>query len=175
MNDIFRRHLRKFILVFFDDILVYSPTLETHVEQLQIVFDILRSQSLLAKRSKCDFGSSQVEYLGYVIIKSGVVTDPLKIQVIVNWPLPRNIKQLRDFPGLTGYYRRFVKGYETICKPLTQLIKKDSYRWNKEATVAFENLKQAMTNPPVLALPDMTKLFVIETDVSRTRVRAMLM
>jgi len=116
-----------------------------------------------------------VEYLGHVITKSEVATDPLKIQVIVNWPLPRNIKQLRGFPGLTGYYRRFVKGYGAICKPLTQLIKKDSYRWNEEATVAFENLKQAMTNPPVLALPDMTKLFVIETDVSRTRVRVMLM
>jgi hypothetical protein len=84
MNDIFRRHLRKFILVFFDDILVYSPTLEKHVEQLQIVFEILRSQSLLAKRSKCVLGSSQVEYLGHVITKSGVATDPLKIQAIVN-------------------------------------------------------------------------------------------
>jgi hypothetical protein len=84
MNDIFRRHLRKFILVFFDDILVYNPTLEKHVEQLQIVFEILRSQSLLAKRSKCVLGSSQVEYLGHVITKSGVATDPLKIQAIVN-------------------------------------------------------------------------------------------
>ena len=84
MNDIFRRHLRKFILVFFDDILVYSPTLEKHVEQLQIVFEILRSRSLLAKRSKCVLGSSQVEYLGHVITKSGVATDPLKIQAIVN-------------------------------------------------------------------------------------------
>jgi hypothetical protein len=170
MNDIFRRHLRKFILVFFDDILVYNPTLEKHVEQLQIVFEILRSQSLLAKRSKCVFGSSQVEYLDHVITKSGVATDPLKIQAIVNWPFPRNIKQLRGFLGLTGYYRRFVKGYGAIYKPLTQLLKKDSYKWNEEATIAFEHLKQAMTNLPVLALPDMIKLFVIETDASGTGV-----
>jgi hypothetical protein len=175
MNDIFRRHLQKFILVFFDDILVYSPILEKHVEQLQIVFEILRSQSLLAKRSKCVFSSSQMEYLGHVITKSGVATDPLKIQAIVNWPFPRNIKQLRGFLGLISYYRRFVKGYGAICKPLTQLPKKDSYKWNQEATVAFDNLKRAMTNPPVLALPDMTKLFVIEIDASGIGVRAVLM
>jgi hypothetical protein len=154
---------------------VYSPTLEKHVEQLQIVFEILRSQSLLAKRSKCVFGSSQMEYLGHVITKSGVATDPLKIQAIVNWPFPRNIKQLRGFIGLTGYYRWFVKGYGAICKPLTQLLKKDSYKWNEKATVAFDNLKRAMTNPSVLALPDMTKLFVIETDALGTGVGAVLM
>lgn len=122
MNDIFRRHLRKFILVFFNNILVYSLILEKHVEQLQIVFVILKNRSLFAKRTKCVFGSSQVEYLSHVITKTRVAANPHKIQAIVNWSLPRNIKQLRGFLGLTSYYRRFVKGYGTICKPLLLLI-----------------------------------------------------
>jgi hypothetical protein len=118
-------HPRKFILVFFDDILIYSKTSAAHYEHLQTVFDLLR-----IKESKCSFGNEQVEYLGHIISKYGVATDPNKVKAIIEWPLPRNLQQLRGFLGLTGYYRRFVKGYGSICKHLTQLLKKYAFGWN---------------------------------------------
>jgi hypothetical protein len=111
MNDIFRQHLRKFILVFFDDILIYSKSRTDHLHHLTVVFDILCANQLVAKKEKCVFGSNQMEYLGHIITKEGVATDPNKVVAMMNWPIPTNIKQLRGFLGLTGYYRKFVKGY----------------------------------------------------------------
>jgi len=175
MNEIFREHLRKFILVFFDDILVYSHTLTEHYEHLATVLNLLREHHLVAKASKCFFGRDQVEYLGHIISKQGVATDPYKIQAIREWPLPIGLKQLRGFLGLTGYYRRFVRGYGSICKPLTQLLKKEAKGWNDTATTAFNQLKMIMTSAPVLALPDFNKIFIVETDASMMGVGAVLM
>jgi hypothetical protein len=109
MNKVFRAHLRRFVLVFFDDILIYSKSYTEHMEHLQVVFAILRTHKLVAKESKCVFGDDKVEYLGHVISKAGVATEPEKLQAIKKWPLPQNIKQLRGFLGLTGYYRKFIK------------------------------------------------------------------
>jgi len=116
-----------------------------------------------------------VEFLGHIISEQGVATDPHKIQVIINWPLPTGLKQLRGFLGLTSYYRRFIKGYGSICKPLTQLLKKDVIGWNEVATAAFNLLKKVMTSAPVLALPDFNITFIVKTDASMTRVGAVLM
>ena len=175
MNEIFQSYLSKFILVFFYDILIYSNTLSNHLGHLQTVFEILKTNDLYVKASKCVFCSSQIEYLGHVISSAGVATDPQKIKAIIDWPVPSNIKQLRGFLGLTRYYRRFIKGYGTICKPLTQLLQKDAYRWTDTATVAFLQLKDIMTHPPVLALPDLHKQFVVETDASSKGMGAVLM
>ena len=175
MNELFRGQLRRFILVFFYDILVYSKSMTEHLDHLWTVFTILQTNLLYAKSSKCVFCSTHVEYLGHVISAAGVATDPYKIKAILDWPLPGNIKQLQGFLGLTGYYRRFVRGYGIICKPLTQLLKKDAYRWNEEATSAFNQLKHVMTQPPVLALPDLAKQFIIETDASSRGMGAVLM
>ena len=176
MNGIFKPYLRKFVLVFFDDILIYSRSLTEHLEHVTLVLELLRSHILYAKKSKCCFGVRQVEYLGHYISSGGVTTDPKKIEAVINWPVPKTVKQLRGFLGLTGYYRRFVKDYGKIAQPLTALCKTNAaLKWSDEADKAFQKLKRVMTATPVLALPDFTMEFVIETDASGSGIGAVLM
>ncbi|XP_026459657.1 uncharacterized protein LOC113360357 [Papaver somniferum] len=173
MNDVFQPYLRKFILVFFDDILVYIPDMTSHLRHLEITLKTLQEQTLYAKLSKCTFGQPKIEYLGHIISGEGVTTDPTKISCMLNWPVPTTLKELRGFLGLTGYYRKFLKA--SICKPLTELLKKESFKWNDAAHNAFQALKQAVTTTPVLVLSDFTFPFEIETDACDTRVGAVLM
>ncbi|KAH0671271.1 hypothetical protein KY285_023835 [Solanum tuberosum] len=161
--------------VFFDDILVYSLTIHDHVQHLKVVFEILKRHSLYAKRTKCSFGQPQVEYLGHVISWEGVATDPQKIRAMVEWPRPKTLKALRGFLGLSGYYRKYVVNYGTISRLLTDLLKKDVFKWNPEAGLAFESLKTTMSTTPVLALSDYSHEFVVETDASHGGIGAVLM
>ncbi|TQD91944.1 hypothetical protein C1H46_022460 [Malus baccata] len=174
MNSIFRPYLRKFVLVFFDDILVYSPSLNTHLSHLETVFQILSTHSLKVKLNKCSFGQHQIDYLGHTISGHGVSVDTSKIEAIINWPRPVCIKSLRGFLGLTGYYRKFVKHYGVLAKPLTNMLQQGNFLWTPESLNAFESLKQALTSTSVLALPDFTQPFVVETDASGTGIGAVL-
>lgn len=167
--------MRKFILVFFDDILIYSKGWQDHLQHLEMVFNLMMEHKLLVMKCKCSFGVSKIEYLGRFIVANGVSTDPQKITAVEQWPKPENIKQLRGFLGLGGYYRRFIKNYGLISKPLTDLLKKDGFYWNTEADQAFIKLKGALTSHPVLALPDFNKVFVVETDASGKGVGVVLM
>jgi hypothetical protein len=175
MNHLFAPYLRKFVIIFFDDILVYSQCSADHEIHLAFVFQTLRDNGLFLNRSKCHFATTCVEYLGHLITKEGVSTDPSKISAVSSWPLPKNLKQLRGFLGLAGYYRRFVKDFGKIAQPLTDLLKRDNFHWNQMSTNAFEALKHALTSAPVLQLPDFSKTFIVETDASGCGLGAVLM
>ncbi|XP_075086130.1 putative mitochondrial protein AtMg00860 [Nicotiana tabacum] len=175
MNHIFQKHLRKFILVCFYDILIYIKNLADHLKHLKIAFDLLVQHQLLAKRSKCVLASRGVEFLGNYISPNGVSTDPMKIEVVQSWQEPKFVSHLRGFLGLAGYYRKFIKGYGILSKPLTDLLKKDGFRWSEEAISSFEQLKKILITAPVLALPDFSSTFVVKTDACDVGIGAVLM
>lgn len=127
MNQVFQHQLHKSVLVFFDDILVYSPSWNAHLIHLEEVLQLMHNHCLFAKQSKCSFGLTKVDYLGYTVSGMGVQMDESKVQAVLNWPEPTSLKHLRGFLGLTGYYRRFIKGYGNIAFPLTALFKKDAF------------------------------------------------
>lgn len=175
MNSLFASLLRKGVLIFMDDILIYSPTLEEHKKHLQMVFHILQENKLFVKSTKCSFAQPQLEYLGHVISAAGVATDGSKIQAVQDWPTPTTLKQLRGFLGLSGYYRKFIQQYGTMSKPLTELLKKNTpFVWSPLVHTAFLALKQALIQAPVLALPDFSKPFTLHTDASGIGIGAVL-
>lgn len=133
--------LRKCALVFFDDILVYNRTLEEHVQHLRQVFTLLAHDQWKVKMSKCRFAQQSISYLGHIVSHQGVSTDPAKIDSIKQWPQPQNIKELRSFLGLAGYYRKFMKGFVVIARPLSDLLKKGvPFVWTPVHQLAFEEL-----------------------------------
>jgi hypothetical protein len=130
MNEILETFLRKFLLVFLDDILVYSPTLEKHIDHLRLVLEKLREHKMYMKLSKCSFAQTSLEYLGHIISQEGVATNPSKTAVMAAWPVPTNVNELRGFLGLTGYYRKFIEHYGILAKPLTNLLKHKQFTWS---------------------------------------------
>jgi hypothetical protein len=141
MNSIFTSFMRKFVLVFMDDILIYNKTLEEHISHLRQVFSILKEHQLFVKFKKCAFAQRQIAYLGHIISDKGVATDPTKTTAMLNWPTPQNFTNLRGFLGLTGYYRKFVQNYGVLAKPLTQLLQKKSFIWTQSAQQAMDDLQ----------------------------------
>jgi hypothetical protein len=166
MNDVLRPYLRKFVLVFFDDILIYSASWAEHLQHVGIVLETLQAHHLHLKRSKCSFGATSVAYLGHVISEGGVAMDADKVAAVASWPPPRSARGLRGFLGLAGYYRKFIKDFGLIAAPLTRLLRRDAFAWDDDATTAFHALKHALTTGPVLQMPDFAKLFVVDCDAS---------
>jgi len=166
MNEVLGPYLRKFVLVFFDDILIYSKLWSDHLRHIRAVFTVLRAHRLFLKQSKCSFAERSVAYLGHIISDAGVAMDPAKIQAVQAWPQPRTVRALRGFLGLTGYYRRFINVYGAMAAPLTALLKREAFLWSPDATAAFLEFKKVLTSGLVLHMPDFTKGFVVDCDAS---------
>jgi hypothetical protein len=176
MNKVFMEYLDKFVVVFIDDILIFSKTMEEHEEHLRLVLEKLRSNHLYAKFSKCEFWLTKVAFLGHVISAGGVLVDPDKVKDVLNWMPPTTASEIQSFLGLTGYYRRFIKDFSKIAKPMTKLLEKNkAFEWTKECQASFEELRKRLTSAPVLVLPDLTKKFDKYCDASRQGLGCVLM
>jgi len=178
MHRLFQPYIGKFVVIYLDDILIYSKTPEEHLEHLEKVFQVLRQEKLYAKLSKCDFNKSEVAFLGHIVGREGVKVNPKKIEVVKEWPIPRDGTQLRQFLGLTNYFRRFIQGYSSITAPLNNLIRKTvdfQKSWTEEHTLLINQLKEALTTAPVLALPDFEEPFELVSDASILGTGAVLM
>ena len=166
----------QFVVVYLDDILIFSKSREEHESHIHQVLSILREHKLCAKKKKCSFFQTSIEYLGFVIDQTGLNPNPDKIACVKEWPTPRNVRDVRSFLGLANYYRRFVKGFARIAHPITELLKKESsFTWSHECDSAFNELKHALCTAPVLRLPDLTADFFIETDASDFAIGAVLL
>ncbi|GJR72166.1 putative reverse transcriptase domain-containing protein [Tanacetum coccineum] len=176
MNRVCKPYLDKFVIVFIDDILIYSKNKEEHEKHLKIILELLKKEQLYAKFSKCDFWLESVQFLGHVINNKGVHVDPAKVEAIRNWSAPTTPTEVRQFLGLAGYYRRFIEGFSLISKPLTKLTQKNKkYEWGTEEDEAFQTLKQKLCSAPILALPEGAENFVVYCDASHKGYGAVLM
>ncbi|XP_074555934.1 uncharacterized protein LOC141811777 [Curcuma longa] len=175
MNHILRAFIGDFVVVYFDDILIYSKNLDEHLNHLQKVLLVLRNEKLYANLQKCSFCTSQIEFLGYIVSAKGIAVDEEKVKAIREWPTPKTINEVRSFHGLASFYRRFVKNFSTLAAPLTEVVKKNvGFHWDSEQNSAFNLLKEKLTSAPILALPNFAKTFEIECDASGIGIGAVL-
>lgn len=175
MNWVFEKHLDKFVIVFLDDVLVFSKTLEEHERHLREVLRLLRENRLYAKMSKCDLVREEVDFLGHRLGRNGLDKEDTKVKEIVDWKVPTSRNELQQFLGLANYYRKFVDHYSTIAAPLNALTGSTAkFQWTEKEQNAFEKLKRALVQSPVLKLPDMKLPFVINTDASNEAIGAVL-
>jgi hypothetical protein len=175
MHDIFWELLDKFVVIYLDDIIIFSQNEEEHKEHLRQVFDIIRVNKLYIKPEKCEFFVNRISFLGHIVSDKGIEMDPEKVKAVVDWPPLKNQKEAQSFLGLANYYRRFVEGFSGIVKPITDLIKKTvKWDWGKEQTDAFYKIKEAITSSPLLRLPDPDLPFTVTTDASDYAIGAVL-
>ncbi|GKE76937.1 putative reverse transcriptase domain-containing protein [Tanacetum coccineum] len=176
MNQVCKPYLDKFVIVFIDDILVYSKNKKEHEEHLKEIIELLKKEELYAKFSKCKFWIPKVQFLGHVINCQGIHVDPAKIKSIKDWMSPKTPMEIRQFLGLVGYYRRFIEGFSKIAKLMTKLTqKKVAFEWGDKQEAAFQTLKNKLCSAPILALPQGAKNFIVYCDASHKGLGATLM
>jgi hypothetical protein len=176
MNKVFMEYLDKFVVVFIDDILVYSRMEEDHEGHLRLVLQKLRDHKLYAKRSKCEFWLKQVAFLAHVVSKGGISMDPSKVQDVLSWKARTSVSDIQSFIGLAGYYQRFIEGFSKISKPMTELLEKDKqFKWMPACESSFQELKKRLMTAPVLVMPNMEKPFTIYCDASGQGLGCVLM
>jgi hypothetical protein len=176
MNKVFHDFIQEgFVIVYLDDVLIFSKSEEEHHEHLRRVFARLRDEQLFVKLKKCSFCQPELKYLRYIVGKDGIKIDPDKVAAVVNWPVPKNVSEVRQFLGLCNFSRKFVQGYSRIAAPLTHLLRKAiPWLWSADCQRAFDGLKWAITNEPVLAIPNPAEKFRVECDASTHGVGAIL-
>ena len=175
MDRVFQEVTWKFVLVYIDDIIIYSKTYEDHLEHLKNVFTLLGNAGLKINLEKCDFFKTKLAFLGHIITIDGIAPDPSKIEKVQHYPIPQNKTNVRSFLGLAPYYRRFVKGFATIAKPLHNLTKRNViFEWKPEYQLAFDSLKERLTSTPIMTYPDFSKRFILATDASDWGIGAVL-
>jgi hypothetical protein len=176
MNSVLMPELDIFVVVFIDNILIYSKNKKEHAEHLRIVLTCLREHQLYAKFSKCTFWLEEIQFLGHVLSAKGIVVDPSKVKDILEWKSPTMVHQVRIFLGLAGYYRRFIPDFSKIVKPIIELFKNDvKFNWSPKCNEAFKQLKTLLTTAPVLAQPDIEKSFDVYCDASGIGLGCVLM
>jgi hypothetical protein len=176
MNSVFMPELDKFVVVFIDDILIYSKNEEEHARHLRIVLTRLREHQLYAKFSKSAFWLEEIKFLGHVLSAKGIAVDPSKVKDILEWKPPTTVQQVRSFLGLAGYYRRFIPDFSKLVKPITSLLKNDTkFNWSLKCNEAFKQLKVLLTTAPVLAQLDIEKPFDVYCDASGSGLDCVLM
>ena len=176
MNKVFMEELDRFVVVFIDDILIYSKSAQEHEHHLRVVLEKLRVHKLYAKFSKCEFWLEKVAFLGHILTAEGVAVDPEKVEAVANWTQPSNVSEIRSFLGLAGYYRRFIEGFSKTARPMTELLKKDvKFEWSAACEKSFQKLKERLTTAPVLVLPNIHQDFVVYCDASRRGLGCVLM
>jgi hypothetical protein len=176
MNSVFMPELDKFVVVFIDDILIYSKNEEEHARHLRIVLTRLREHQLYAKFSKCVFWLEEIQFLGHILSAKGIAVDPSKVKDILEWKPPTTIHQVQSFLGLAGYYRQFIPNFSKLVNPITSLLKNDTkFNWSSRCNEAFEKLKVSLTTAPVLTQPDIEKPFDVYCDSSGSGLGCVLM
>src|SRR3954467_166058 len=176
MNKLFMEFLDKFVVVFIDDILIYSKSKEENEGHLRLILEKLREHKLYAKLSKCEFWLNEVGFLGHIVSGDGVAVDPIRVSAVTEWESPNSVKEVRIFLGLAGYYRRFIENFSKVAKPMTELLKKDKkFAWSEGCEVSFHELKKRLVTAPVLCLPDLEKDFQVYCDASHQGLGALLM
>nr|GFB60776.1 putative reverse transcriptase domain, retroviral aspartyl protease [Tanacetum cinerariifolium] len=168
-------YMDKFVIMFIDDIVIYSKNKEDHEKHSKTILELLKNEKLYAKILKCDFWLKSVQFLGHVIESNGVNVDPAKVEAIRKWSAPTTPTKVRQFLGLAGYYQRFIKGFSLISKPLSKLTQKNKkYEWGMEEKEAFQTLKQKLCSAPILALPEGIENFIVYCDASLKGFEAVL-
>ncbi|KAL9840587.1 putative nucleotidyltransferase, Ribonuclease H [Arabidopsis thaliana] len=176
MNIVFQEFLDEFVIIFIDDILVYSKSPEEDEVHLRTVMKKQQEQKLITKLSKCSFWQREMSFFGHIVSTEGVSMDLEKIEAIRDWPRLTNATEIRSFLGLAGYYRRFVKGFASMAQPMTKLTRKDvPFVWSPECEEGFVSLKEMLTSTPVLALPEHGEPYMVYTDASRVGLGCVLM
>lgn len=176
INEVFRDMLNISVIVYIDDILIYSNTLPEHVQHVRAVLHRLIKYQLYAKAEKCEFHTTSTTFLGYIISPGGVAMDEKKVNAVLKWPEPTTLKELQRFLGFANFYRRFIRNFSTVVAPLTSMVKRGTHQlqWSEPTHNAFQTLKQRFSNVPILCPPDPSLPFIVEVDASNTGIGAIL-